>query len=647
MPGFLGEDQVRMVKSRIDLVQLMGEYTPLRKSGANFSGCCAFHQERTPSMYVYPEQQTYHCFGCGAHGDAITLVREKERVDFSDAIELLARRAGITLTYRDDAGRAPKGEREAQLAAVEFAVKYYEHVLWERPEAAEARAYLQSRALSEAACRRFRLGWAPGNGQLVDEARRKGIAARALLDVDLAVDRNGRPADRFWERVMFPICDRFGAPIAFSGRLLPAAERKAKEEGRGVGKYINNTDTPLYHKGNAVFNLHRARTASRDQGRLIVMEGPTDVMAADEAGFTECVAVLGTALTPEHARQLGSLVGTAGRLLILLDGDRAGQANSIKAVRTCLSVGVPVRVCVLPDELDPAELLADPAQRERGRAVMEQVLASGRADVDHLLRALAPRPYELDNRALVAVTDQVLEALRPMPDPELRALHLRDAAEYLGIERSRLERRLNGADAKAAESAATAAVRAEERAASEAAGSGVAPARPPVPIAELVPAAELALHLLLRHPALRAGAADDLGLEPSHFPAPWDELAGVLLHDPAADIHVLADLAAVRDHPQVHARAYGWASLDTAARVPAVAEPAQDLADAVRELRRRHLKDQVHRLALEIADAERARDFATVGRLSNEKLALTRSLKDLAGQSQSERPLGSGHPDAK
>ncbi len=455
MPGFIGEDQVRLIKSRIDLVQLMGEYTPLRKAGANFTGCCAFHQERTPSMYVYPDQQTYHCFGCGAHGDAIALLREKERVDFADAIELLAKRAGISIVYQNQGkgqfAQHAKGERDELLAMVEFATRFYEQVLWESPDGAQARAYLASRALGEAVCRRFRLGWAPGSGRLVDEARRKGLSEKLLLAADLAVDRAGRTADRFWERVMFPIADRFGNPIAFSARLLPEAEKKAKAEGRGVGKYVNNTDTPLYHKGHAVFNLHRARLANRERNRLIVMEGPTDVMAADEAGFGECVAVLGTALTADHARQLGNLVGNQGRLIILLDGDRAGQANSIKAVRTCLAVGVPVRVAVLPDELDPAELLGgDQAAREAGRARLEQVLAAGRSDIDHLLRALAPRPYELDSRDKLAVTDQVLEALRPMPDAELRALHVRDVADYFGIERVRLERRLAGVEARAA-----------------------------------------------------------------------------------------------------------------------------------------------------------------------------------------------------
>jgi DNA primase len=612
---FIGDEQVRQIKSRIDLVQLMGEYTPLRKAGANFSGCCPFHQERTPSMHVYTDQQTYHCFGCGAHGDAITLVREKERVDFADAVELLARRAGITIAYQDQ-GRSQmaRGERDGLIAAVEFAVAFYERMLWESDGGAEAREYLVKRALSHAVIKRFRLGWSPGHSTLVDEARRKGLDVNLLMKTDLAVERNGRPADRFYERVMFPLDDRFGNPIAFSARLLPAAERQAKEEGRGVGKYVNNTDTPLYHKGSAVFNLHRARTVCRDRNRLIVMEGPADVIAADEAGFGECVAVLGTALTSEHARQIGNLVGGAGRLIIMLDGDRAGQANALKAIRTCLAVGVPVRVATLPDELDPAELLIETDDRERGRQVMEEVLAAARGDIDHLLRSLAPRPYALDNREKLAVTDQVLEALRPMPDAELRRLHLRDVAAYLNIEQDRLERRLAGGPAKPVPPAA--------------AGGEASPA---ATVAELDQSQELILHILVRCPELRALAGDDLGLEPSHFPAPWDALAGHLLLETGADVHALVALPEVQANPAVNDAVFRWANTDLATREPVVGDPRQSLTEAVRSRRSGPIRDAIHRLSLEIAEAEKARDFTLLGRLDAEKRELIRTKRDLEG----------------
>jgi len=613
MPGFIGEEQVRRVKERIDLVQLMGEYTPMRKSGATFTGCCPFHGERTPSMFVYPDSQTYHCYGCGAHGDAITLIREKERLEFSDAIEMLAKRAGIVLTM-DARDTARRSERERLLPLVEMATAVYERCLWESPGAAEARAYLASRRLSEEVCRRFRLGWAPGRDQLVTEARARGYSADLLMAADLAVERNGRPSDRFYERVTFPIHDRFGNPVAFSARLLPAAERAAKEAGRGVGKYVNNTDTPLYHKGSVVFNLHRARTAVRGKGRIIVMEGPTDVMAADQAGYVECVAVLGTALTPEHAKQLGNLVGNEGRVILLLDGDRAGQANGLKAVRTCMSVGVPVRVALLPEELDPAELLAEGGSHGDGKGIFERVLAESRGDLDHLLRALAPRPYELDNQSRLAVADEVMAAISAIPDTALRELHRRDVAEYFGIDRELLSGRTTAAARQAAAPAA----------ASQAAISAI-------PL--LPPSDDAILHILTKCPQLRSHAADDLELEPSWFPPPWSALAYALLQEGSDSTTVLA-LPEVESHQTVHQAAYRWVNTELAERRPAIGDARGCLDQFISRLHLRHMQDQMLRLSRALEEASSHGEPGQMALLAGERIALERRMKDLRGLSE-------------
>jgi len=618
MSGFIGEDQVRKIKSAVDLVQVMGEYAPMRKAGRMWACCCPFHQERSPSCYVYPDQQTYHCFGCGAHGDVITLVRNRENLEFSEAIELIARRAGITIEYQEGKGGGlPRGERDALLAINDFATTFYEQVLWTDPGAAEAREYLQSRRLSRTVCERFRLGWAPGRNALIEAARRKGFDPALLAKVDLAVDRNGRPADRFYERVTFPICDRFGHPIAFSCRLLPAAERAAKEAGRGVGKYVNSTDTPLYHKSNAVFNLHQARTACRDAKRLIVMEGPTDVMAADQAGVRECVAVLGTAMTPEHARQLGSLIGDTGPLVILLDGDAAGVANSRKAVRTCLSVNVPVQVAVLPDQLDPAELLAEnQTEGGDGRATFEHTIAHGRADIDHLLRAVAARPYGLDANAQLAAVDEVIEALRPMPDAELRSLHLRACAEWFNLDAAKLERRLAGATGPAP--------------------AAPAPSEPGLPALD-APRQGL-LHLLVRHATLRAAAFDDHGVEPDWWPAPWSALAAALMLDPDADLHALLASAIATTTPGIRDALVRWGATPlggsfTAAGPNAEAseDHASDLPRLVAAVKGSRLKIDLHRLARELAEAERTRDMVRARALFSERQRLTQELKSLGG----------------
>lgn len=617
MAAFIGEDQVRRVKERTDLVQLMQEYTPLRKVGANFAGCCTFHRERTPSMYVSPERQTYYCFGCGAKGDAITLIREKEHLEFLEAVELLARRANIQLQL-DAQSAAKRSQRDRLLPLLAFATDFYERQLWESPGAAEARAYLASRRLSEEVCRRFRLGWAPGNGVLVAEARRKGLPLDLLRVADLAVERGGGLADRFFERVTFPIHDRFGHPVAFSARLLPAAERAAKEQGRGVGKYVNSTETPIYHKGSIVFNLHRARASVRERHRIIVMEGPTDVMAAEQAGYGECVAILGTALTADHARQLGNLVGGEGKVILLLDGDAAGQANGVKGVRTCLAAGVPVRVALLPEQLDPAELLAEGQGAGDGRAVFEQVLAEARHDVDHLLRALAPLPYDLDHAQRLAVADDIIAALRPMPDATLRAMHLRDAAEYFGFTTDQLQARL--AQARTVEP------RTDE-----------APARVSATEA-LGPMEDAILHVLARHPELRAHAADDLNLEPSAFPTPWQPVAFALLREEVDHVALLA-LPEVIGDPTLHDHVCRWVHTDPSERPIAIGDPRTFLAEQVSRLQLKHLQDQVLRLSRAITDASARPADPALPRLLQERFALERRLSDLRGCATGATPL--------
>ncbi len=610
MPGFLGDDQVRRVREAIDLVQLMSEYAPVRKSGANFTCCCPFHQERSPSMYIYTSDQHYYCFGCKAHGDAITLIREKENVAFADAVEMLAKRAGIELVWQQGSGRSrdERGERDRQLAACEAACAYYERCLWDSVEAQAARDYLLvRRKLTEATCRRFRVGWAPGRGQLMDAARGQGIEASTLASLDLAVERNGRLTDRFFERITFPICDRFGHPLAFSARLLPEAEAAAKAEGRGVGKYVNNTDTPLYHKSTNVFNLHHARVSCRDEGRVVVMEGPTDVMAADQAGFKACVAVLGTALTPEHAKQLGTLIGREGSLIMLLDGDRAGQENALKAARTCLAAGVPAKVAILPDELDPAELLAESSAGDASRGVFEQVLAAARTEFDHLLRALAPRPMELDRRAQLGIADQIIAALRAEPDRELRELHLRDAAGWLGLPEEALARRL--------------------------AGEGVAStSEPPVDedeeaVEPLPVHLEQALHILLSVRELRATAADELRLEPRHWPKPWNALAAALLLADHADVHAVAADEGVAAVPALVEAVHRLAAKELSGWVPAIVDPASHLAELAHTVLRADHEASLRRLDHELAEARRAGDQARVRTLLGERFALSNSRK--------------------
>lgn len=597
MARFLGEDEVRRVKESVDLVALMGDYAPLQKAGRNFRCCCPFHQERTPSCYVYVDQQTYHCFGCGAHGDALTLVREKEGLDFVDAAEFIARRGGISLRF-EERGRPgmQRGVRERLLAAMTHARDFFCQRLWSAPDAAEARAYLEGRGIGRDAWRAFGLGWAPGRGALVESARRAGIAPADLLSLDLAVDRDGRFADRFYERVTFPIADRFGQVLAFSCRILPAAEQAAKAAGRGVGKYINSTDTPLYAKRQVVWNLHRARGPAREAGRIVVMEGPTDAIAAAAAGIHECVAVLGTALTPEHARQLATAVGGDGRVILFFDGDQAGRNNSIKAVGTCLGCGVATRVALAAAGQDPAELVA-----EGGREALEAALDGNVADVDHLLRTLAPAPAGLEPRERFRVVDQVLDMLRPVTDRDLRRAWIGDLGTWFGLETADLERRLAGdpvakvADADAADDVAL----------------------PP-----LDPHRELALHLLVRHPELRARASDDWGLDPSDFVPPWRWLVEQIGLQPDGTLDDLFDDERLRADDEVRSACWHWQRRAQGRGGRVLDQPAELLRHALARLEHDRLERQRQELSHRIRELQKLGDHAAIGPLMHELVDL-------------------------
>lgn len=355
--GFYGDAARDQVKAKVDIVALVGEHTVLKKAGADFTGCCPFHMERTPSFHVYPDEGRYHCFGCGAHGDCFDLVQESTRCDFREALEFLARRVGMVLTpQRGGTSEPPKAKREQLLAAVRFAQGFYRQQLAACPEAT---AYLADRGFTAATLETFGVGWAPGQNRLVQAAGKAGIDKLALVSCNLAHDRDDQIRDRFYDRVTFPILDRFGEVIGFTARLLPEAEAAHKAAGRGVGKYVNSSDTPLYHKSASIFNLPRARTVARTKNRILVMEGPTDVMAAHQLGYEESCACLGTAITVEQMRLLSQAVGPDGEVVMLLDGDKAGIAGARKAGATGYEAGVMVQVVIVPEGLDIAELLLE------------------------------------------------------------------------------------------------------------------------------------------------------------------------------------------------------------------------------------------------------------------------------------------------
>ncbi|NLT91672.1 MAG: DNA primase, partial [Actinobacteria bacterium] len=319
----IAQSSVDQVIATADMIEVVSQYTDLRKAGANYSGRCPFHDERTPSFSVNPMEKLYYCFGCGAGGNLIGFVMAKEGMDFPEAVEYLADRYGIALEYEESSARgdAERRRRERLRRLLEDATRYYERVLWESPAAAAARDYLAGRGLSEEVCRAFRVGYSlPGWERLRDGALAKGFTEQDLLDAGLVLPgKQGRPYDRFRGRIMFPLGDERGRTLGFGARAM----------GDEQPKYLNSPETSLYHKSEALFGLHDAKAAVHREDRVFVVEGYTDVLALAQAGVAAVVASMGTALTEQQLERLRRLTST---IYLCYDADAAGLGAMQRAL---------------------------------------------------------------------------------------------------------------------------------------------------------------------------------------------------------------------------------------------------------------------------------------------------------------------------
>ncbi len=402
--------------ARIDIVDLINRQVPLKRSGALFQACCPFHNEKTPSFTVTPSRQTFHCFGCGAHGNAIDFLIEYNNLNFGEAVEELARQAGMDLP-QDDGIQPRRGPDTRPLyALLEAAAKLYQLELRQHPQAGQAVDYLKGRGLSGQIAARFELGYAPPVWDfLIGRLGRTEHDRRHLIQAGLVVEQDGKHYDRFRDRILFPIRDRRGRVIGFGGRLL----------GDGKPKYLNSPETPLFHKGRELYGLHQALKAHRTPQRLLVVEGYMDVIALAQFGIDYAVATLGTATTPDHLRLL---LPQAPELIFCFDGDQAGRNAAWKALETCLPLATgqqEIRFLFLPEGEDPDTLI-----RQEGRPAFEERLRQATTLSDFLLEHLA-RDIDLntlDGRARLG--NLVAPLLERLPAGLLRDL-LRDRLSKL------------------------------------------------------------------------------------------------------------------------------------------------------------------------------------------------------------------------
>jgi DNA primase len=425
------DEEVAQVRAATDIVQLISEHAALKKVGRRWSGLCPFHTEKTPSFSVNAEEGFYYCFGCQESGDAITFVRAMDHLDFVDAVRFLADRAGITLHEDQEMGRDHK-RRSELLDAMEKAVEWYHQRLLRSPDAGPARDYLRSRGYDGDVVRQFRLGWAPDDWDALAKALR--LPENVLSDSGLGfINRRGRAQDFFRGRVLFPICDPSGRPVALGGRILPTRPGQPPPD-RPEPKYKNSQESPIYSKRRTLYALNWAKKGVIAQGEVVVCEGYTDVIGCFQAGAPWAVATCGTALAEEHFTLLRNF---AKRIVLAYDADAAGQSATSRVYEWERKHEVDVVVADLPGGSDPGELARnDPTALAKAIKDARPFL---QFRVDRMLAAGDLRTPEGRARAAEAA----LTAVAEHPDDLVRDQYVMQLSDLCHVDRAKLRERLD------------------------------------------------------------------------------------------------------------------------------------------------------------------------------------------------------------
>ena len=437
------------IKDRLDIVEVISSYVPLQKSGRNYKALCPFHSEKTPSFVVFPDSQRWHCFGaCGEGGDVFNFVMKQEGWDFRTALEELARRAGVELRPRTPAQVQAEDEADRLRGLLATAAQYYQHLLRHAPEAEAARAYVAKRGLSDETIERFLLGYSlPGWERTRAYLTEQGYTVEELIKAGLLVQREDGSGgyDRFRDRLMIPIRDTKGRVIGFGARTL---------DPQGVPKYINSPQTILFDKSHTLFGLDLARQAIRRQDRAVIVEGYMDVMQANQAGFANVVAQMGTALTEPQLRQLQR---HTHRLVLALDPDLAGIQATLRGVEVARDVleqkwepvfnpkglvgyearlGAEIRVLRLPRGQDPDDLIREDPQS--WTVLVEQAVPV----VDFYLQMLLEEIDLDDTKAKAQVVDTLLPLLQTVANPVEREDFVQKIARTLRVDPRAVHARL-------------------------------------------------------------------------------------------------------------------------------------------------------------------------------------------------------------
>lgn len=426
MAGLIPQGFIDDLLGRTDVVEVVGSRIKLKKTGKNYSALCPFHNEKSPSFSVSPDKQFYYCFGCGAGGNAIGFLMDFERMDFPQAVEELARQAGVDVP-REERGnqRGPRPQRQDSplYPVLENAAAFYRQQLRQHAQRKRAVDYLQQRGLSGQIAKLYDIGFAPpGWNNLMGHLATDSSEEKLLIEAGLVVENpdSGNRYDRFRDRITFPIRDSRGRVIGFGGRVL----------GDDKPKYLNSPETPVFHKGRELYGLYEARRHNRQLDDILVVEGYMDVIALAQHGVTNAVATLGTATSEEHMKRLFRVVNS---VVFCFDGDNAGRQAAWRALQSCLTAledGRHVRFMFLPDGQDPDSLIRQEGQ-DAFRARMQQ---QAQPLTEYLFRHLAAEapPDSLEGKAHLATL--ALPLIEQVPGSLLRRLLRQSLQERTGMD---------------------------------------------------------------------------------------------------------------------------------------------------------------------------------------------------------------------
>jgi DNA primase len=435
------QETISQVRSRASIVEIVSDYVSLKKAGRNYMGLCPFHSEKTPSFTVSEEKGIFHCFGCNTGGGVFQFLMQIDQLSFPEALERVAKRYGIVIEQGE---RGPSArhvnERETLYRINERAALNYQKMLASHPEGKWAWEYLKSRGVDEPTARRFMIGYAPRGGSgLADMFKKEQLPVQEALRLGLLGQREpGRLYEKFFARVMFPIGDATGKIVGFGGRVLDQA----------LPKYLNSSDTPLFHKGATVYGLHQAKEGIRKADRVVVVEGYLDVIALAQHGIDYTVATLGTALTPNHLRALGRYTRN---IIALFDGDEAGRKAAARSFEIFVEAGLLGRGAFLPGREDP-----DSYVRKHGNTALEGLIDGAVPLADFYFSSLEQRHGgTLEGKSRTA--SEIGRVLAKVANPFEADLLVRRAVDHLGIREELLRRPMKAAHGKPVSAARTAA----------------------------------------------------------------------------------------------------------------------------------------------------------------------------------------------